>query len=68
MQIGAHFLKKGAGYKLGQILYEKKVMHHEGDKLIKVKVVDDLTYDFKTNKVHLRSSNRLVKPSDLKKV
>ena len=65
-QIGAKLLKKGCGQVLGEVLYEKKVIHVK-DKIMKVKVIKDLTFDFRTNKLHVATENKMVKPSDLVK-
>ena len=47
LEIGAHFLKKGCGFQVGQIIKEK----HIGDKRYRVKVITNLFYDFNKNEV-----------------
>lgn len=48
LQIGAYLLKKGCGFKVGQIIDEKKI----GYKRYRVKVITNLFYDFNTNKIN----------------
>lgn len=57
LNIGAHFLKKGAGFKIGQIVKEKQL--YEG--MWRVKVITGLFYDFNTNKVTHTAENRIIK-------
>ena len=56
LNIGAHFLKKGAGFKIGQIVKEKQL--YEG--MWRVKVITGLFYDFNTNKVTHTAENRII--------
>lgn len=57
LEIGAHFLKKGSGVKVGQIFKEKKLEHD----LYRVSVVTGLFYDFNTNKVNHTAEKRVMK-------
>jgi hypothetical protein len=56
LQIGAHLLKKGAGFHIGQIIDEKKI----GYKRYRVKVITHLSYDFKTNKINHLTDKRVL--------
>ena len=56
LQIGAYLLKKGCGYRVGQIIAEKKIAHNR----YRVKVITNLFYDFNTNKINHVASNRIL--------
>lgn len=56
MQLGAHLLKKGCGYQIGQIIRSRKI----GTNRYKVKVVTHLFYDFTTNQINHRKENRII--------
>jgi len=56
MEIGSYLLKKGCGFKIGQIVRERKI----GDDLWRVKVVTELFYDFRTNQINHRKENRII--------
>ena len=56
LQIGAYLLKKGCVFQVGQIIQEKKIYHNR----YRVKVVTNLFYDFKTNKINHVSENRIL--------
>ena len=56
LQIGAHLLKKGCGYEIGQIIKEK----HIGDKRYRVKVITNLFYDFNKNEVNHLAQNKIL--------
>lgn len=61
LQIGAHLIKKGCGYSIGQIVRSRKIGHN----LYKVKVVTNLFYDFKTNQVNHLKENRVISKSEV---
>ena len=56
LQIGAHLLKKGCGFHIGQIIKEKKLY----GKRYRVKVVTGLFYDFKTNQITHTAANKVL--------
>lgn len=56
LQIGAHLLKKGCGYHIGQIIKEKRLY----DKRYRVKVVTGLFYDFNTNQITHTAANKVL--------
>jgi hypothetical protein len=56
LQIGAHLLKKGCGFQIGQIIKEKRTY----GKRYRVKVITGLFYDFKTNKITHTAENRVL--------
>jgi hypothetical protein len=56
LQIGTHLLKKGCGFHVGQIIAEKKIAHNR----YRVKVITNLFYDFKTNKINHLAENRIL--------
>jgi hypothetical protein len=56
LQIGAHLLKQGCGFKIGQIIKEKEI----GYKRYRVKVITNLVYDFRQNKVIHVGENKIV--------
>lgn len=57
LQIGAHLLRQGCGFHVGQIIKEKEI----GTKRYRVKVITNLFFDFKENKVNHIAENRIVK-------
>jgi hypothetical protein len=56
LNIGAHFLKKGAGFQIGQIVKEKHL--YEG--VYRVSVITGLFYNFQQNKVTHTAEKRIV--------
>lgn len=56
LQIGAHLLKQGCGFKIGQIIKEKEIGH----KRYRVKVITNLVYDFGRNKITHIGENKIV--------
>ncbi|MFE3848957.1 hypothetical protein ACFX5D_13375 [Flavobacterium sp. LB3P45] len=56
LQIGAHLLKKGCGFHIGQIIKEKKLY----GKRYRVKVITGLFYDFNTNKINHTAENKVL--------
>ena len=63
LNIGAHFLKKGAGFQIGQIVKEKR-LH---DKLYRVSVITGLFYDFQSNKVTHTAEKRVMNLDEKKR-
>lgn len=57
LEIGTHFLKKGTGYEVGQIVQSKRI----GDNRHRVKVITGIFYDFATNKINHTAENRIIK-------
>lgn len=63
LEIGAHFIKKGADYEIGQVLYRQK---GQGKKNIsKAKVVTNMYFEFDSNKIYVRRNNKFVSPDQL---
>ena len=56
LQLGAHLLKKGCGFYVGQIIKEKKI----GDKRYRVSVITNLVFDFKENKICHTADKKIV--------
>ena len=56
LQIGAHLLKKGCGFQIGQIIKEKRIYNQR----YRVKVITGLFYDFKTNKITHTAENKIL--------
>ena len=56
LQIGAHLLKKGCGFHIGQIIKEKRLY----GKRYRVKVITDLFYDFNTNQITHTAANKVL--------
>lgn len=56
MEIGSYLLRKGCGFEIGQIIKERKI----GEDRWRVKVVTELFYDFRTNKINHRKENRII--------
>jgi len=63
LNIGAHLLKKGSGFYVGQIIKEK----HLHDGLYRVSVITGLNYDFHTNKVSHTAEKRIIKVDEKKR-
>lgn len=61
MQLGAHLLKKGCGFQIGQIVRSRKI----GDDRYKVKVVTNLFYDFGTNQINHTKENRVISKKEV---
>jgi hypothetical protein len=57
LRIGSHLLKKGCGYKVGQIIESK---HLRGD-IYRVRVITSIFYDFHTNSISHTSEKKIVK-------
>jgi hypothetical protein len=66
LEIGAHFIKKGANYQVNEILY-KKQLKHQSKNIAKAKVVTGLSFDFDTNKIFVRKGNRILTPEQIVK-
>jgi hypothetical protein len=56
LNIGAHFLKKGAGFQVGQIVKEK----HLYNGIYRVSVITGLFYNFQDNKVTHTAEKKIV--------
>ena len=56
LQIGSYLLKKGCGFHVGQIIAEKKIHYNR----YRVKVITNLFYDFKENKISHIAENRIL--------
>ncbi len=56
LQIGAHLLKKGCGFYVGQIIKEKKI----GNKRYRVSVITNLLFDFSDNKISHTAEKKIV--------
>lgn len=63
LNLGAHLLKKGSGFYIGQIVKEKKI----NPGIYRVKVITGLFYDFNTNKVNHTADNRIMKINEEKR-
>lgn len=63
LNIGAHFLKKGAGFQIGQIVKEKHL--HGG--LYRVSVITGLFYNFQDNKVTHTAEKKILKVDEKKR-
>lgn len=57
LNIGSHFLKKGAGFQVGQIVKEK----HLYDGIYRVSVITGLFYNFQDNKVTHTAEKKILK-------
>lgn len=57
LNIGSHFLKKGAGFQVGQIVKEK----HLYDGIYRVNVITGLFYNFQDNKVTHTAEKKILK-------
>lgn len=66
LQIGAYLLKKSANIVIGEVLYQKKERFAK-QKHVKVKVVTNILFDFKTNKIIPTTENKFVKATDISK-
>ena len=58
LEIGAHFLKKGCGFEVGQIIKEKALT----DKIFRVSVITGLFFNFQTNEITHTAEKRIIKP------
>lgn len=56
LQIGAHLLKKGCGFHIGQIIKEKRLY----GKRYRVKVITGLFYDFNTKNINHTAENKIL--------
>ncbi len=65
LNIGAYFLKKGAGYYVGQIVKEKELQPG----IYRVSVITGLFYNFQTNQVRHTADKTIYRmtPEELKK-
>lgn len=61
LEIGAHLIKKGCGYEIGQIVRTRKIGHDR----FKVKVVTNLFYDFGQNQVNHIKENRIISKQEV---
>lgn len=66
LEIGAHLLRKGCGYQIGQIVGEKK-LDNSKKKIYRVQVVTELFFDFRTNKVNHRLEKRIMNADEIKR-
>lgn len=57
LELGAYLLRKGCGYKIGQVVKEKEL--NRG--LWRVKVITGLFYDFQENKVNHTAENKIIR-------
>ena len=57
LNIGSHLLKKGAGFKVGQIVREK----HLYGSIYRVSVITGLFYNFQENKVTHTADKKIIK-------
>lgn len=57
LEIGAHLLKKGCGFQVGQIIQEKRLR----DNIWRVKVITGLFYDFNENKINHTAENKIIR-------
>ena len=62
LRIGSHLLKKGCGYKVGQIVETKRLR----DNLYRCRIITGIFYDFKENKVNHTSEKRVLKAHEIK--
>ena len=62
LNIGSHLLKKGSGFKVGQIVKEK----HLYNGVYRVSVITGLFYNFQENKVTHTADKRIVKVDEKK--
>lgn len=62
MEIGAHLLKKGCGYEIGQIVKTKKL--RSNSKKSRVTFITGLTFDFGTNTIHHRTAKTVISPNE----
>lgn len=60
LNIGAHLLKKGAGFEIGQIVKEKR-LH---DTTYRVSVITGLWYNFKENKVVHTADKKIIRANE----
>jgi hypothetical protein len=61
LNIGSHLLKKGAGFKVGQVVKEK----HLRENIYRVSVITGLFYNFQENKVTHTADKRIMKVDDM---
>lgn len=66
LELGAYLLKQGAGVQLDEILYEKRRTHFKNER-VKVKVVSEIFYNFRTNEIVPTTVNKTVDASAIKK-
>lgn len=57
LEIGAHLLRKGCGFQIGQVIKEKKLDHNR----YKVKVITGLFFDFHNNEITHTTANKVIK-------
>ena len=58
LELGAHLLKKGCGYQIGQVIESKKIKNNPKSK---AKFISGLTYDFGTNQIYHRTGKTIIK-------
>lgn len=57
LEIGAHLLRKGCGFEVGQVIKEKKLDHNR----YRVKVITGLFFDFNKNEITHTTANKVIK-------
>lgn len=57
LEIGAHLLRKGCGFEIGQVIKEKKLDYNR----YKVKVISGLFFDFNKNEITHTTVNKVIK-------
>jgi len=58
LELGAHLLKKGCGYQIGQVIASKKLTNNDKSK---AKFISGLTFDFGTNQIYHRTGKTITK-------
>lgn len=62
LEIGAHFLKKGATHKVGEVISRKRTLTKDR---VQVKVVTDMFFSFKDNRISQTTTKMVVNESDI---
>lgn len=57
LEIGAHFLKKGCGFQVGQIIKEKQLHNN----IYRVSVITGLFFNLQTNEITHTADKRVIK-------
>lgn len=63
LELGVYFLRKGANYKIGQVISKK----NHGAGRYRVVAVSGMTYDFGTNKINHTTQKMVVNPNEIEK-
>lgn len=63
LEIGTYFLKKGAGFQVGQVIKERRIRRG----LWKVKVITGLFYDFHNNRINHTSASKVIRSKKYEK-